>query len=124
MSIVPDISGILETMYTDTLTVWEYAETTDSDGATITVKNSDLKFTSSIPCCRISYKMKDSPVKQDDSNGVNIMPTLICRPDIPLENGDYVEVKRHGQVVYCGNIGLPNIHGSSQQVLFLDKRKS
>lgn len=119
MSILPNVSGILSFMYTDRMTVQRYADGTGPDGE-------DAKVLDPVPVlndisCRISFNGKDSPSMSQDGNPSDIRPTLICRPDVPLKNGDFVTVRRNGTELYSGNIGRPNPFGSSLQVLFQDK---
>jgi len=118
---LPDVRNVLAKMYTDRMTVRRYPEgVTDEDGAIVsTLEPAPVPGLEEI-CCRISFGSKDSPVISDDKNPVDVQPTLICDPDVPLKSGDYITVTRGGKDVYSGNIGRPNRYGSSLQVLFRD----
>jgi hypothetical protein len=125
MAILPNVSGILALLYTDTMEVRRYPDgATDEDGAISTDLLPDpVSGLEAVPC-RMSLGAKDSPRMSDDANPADVQPVLICRPDVPLKSGDFVTVVRQGTVIYSGNIGRPSLYGSSLQVLFRDKEYS
>lgn len=126
MGILPDVSGILGMMYTDRMMVQREVPDIGSDGEVASVLHSVPEL-ADVPC-RISLGSKDSPAMSDDANQTDIRPTIICRPDVPLKNGDFITVQRLVDKiadtwadVYSGNIGRPNRYGSSLQAMFQDK---
>lgn len=126
MSILPDVSTILARMYTDRMSVQRYQPATGPDGETAEVLT-PVPDLVDIPC-RLSLGAKDSPAMTDDDNPSDVQPTLICRPQVPLTEGDFITVQRLVDKaagtwadIYAGNIGRPGIYGSSLQALFRDK---
>ncbi|MFV0401680.1 MAG: hypothetical protein ACK5LX_13840 [Oscillospiraceae bacterium] len=126
MSILPNVSGILSLMYTDRMTVQRYVPGTGPDGESAKVLQTVPELVD-VPC-RISLGSKDSPVMTDDANRTDLRPTLICGPKVPLKNADLITVQRLVDKdtgtwvdVYSGNIGRPNLFGSSLQAMFQDK---
>lgn len=114
---LPNVSGVLEQLYTDRMTVRRYKEgLTDPDGAVL-VELEPTPVLEEIPC-RVSYSAKDSPQSSDDANPVSRRLTLFCRPEIPLQNGDFISVRRGETEAFVGRIGKPSRYGSSLQAQF------
>lgn len=126
MAILPNVSNILARMYTDRMTVQRYRKAIGSDGE-VSESLMPAPELTDIPC-RLSLGAKDSPVMTDDDNPSDVQPTLICRPGVPLREGDFITVRRLVDEaagtwadIYAGNIGRPGIYGSSLQALFRDR---
>ena len=119
---LPSISGVLEQMYTDQMTVHRYRQETDPDGALVVVLDS-VPVLEDVPC-RVSYTSKDSPSVAGDKNPVSQRLTLFCRPEIPLQSGDFVTVRRGDTEIYAGRIGKPSRYGSSLQTILQQEDNS
>ena len=83
----------------------------------------DTPIFNNIPC-RVSFGNRESAKDTEiDFNPINFTPKLFFSLNVKLKAGDYVVVTRsidtnETSVIYEGNIGLPAVFQTHQEVLF------
>lgn len=122
---LPKISGVIDSLYEDTLTVYNYKKAVRGDDLII---DKESPVVNNVPC-RLSYEVHDSPIPTGTANKVERVPLIITSPVHALQSGQYavVVVSRGDRPQEIkGYLGEPKIysHVDNQQVEILERRQS
>ena len=115
-------SKILESMFTDKMSIRRYQDVTNDDKTTDIILP-DTPLYEGVPC-RLSFVSGENPEEKeiDDVPVSNVMK-IFCGECVNIRAGDFIKVERFnddGVVIatYAGKVGLPSKYITHQEVLF------
>ena len=113
------LGSLMTILYNDRMDIYRTGASDNQDGTTdISYQPEPLR--TDVPC-RISFASDDSAADSEvDRNPVRFNPKLFCAPDVDLQAGDFVVVRRisDNAVVartYEGRVGLPSWYSTHQE---------
>lgn len=114
-------SGIIASMYTDSLDVYRYASTANADKSTsVTIGSTPVH--SNVPC-RVSFIKVETPL-DNSPDGVPIITAikLFFATNQDISEGDFIVVRKLGTdgsilAVFSGNVGLPSVYETHKEAL-------
>jgi hypothetical protein len=118
------IRKILESQFKDRMDVFRYENSKNLDGTTA-INVSLVPVLKAVPC-KMSFretKREDASDIQIDENPITYQPKVFCAHDVGLKAGDFITIQiidETGKVVatYTGNLGMPSIFLTHQEVVF------
>ena len=114
----------LSVLYLDRFDIHRYDESLNEDGTVSNLPSADPTL-SDIPC-KISYSNSDlAESSREDTNPIEQSIKLFCRPDVQVNKGDMLMVRRmseNGQVVqtFSGTANAPNKFLTHQEIMFTE----
>ena len=115
---------IFNLLYTDRLSVLR--QTKVKEGSLTTLELRAIPEVSDIPC-RVSLVEYDNSRKDlEDRNPTSEFIKIFCAPNIPIQKGDYLVVKRlndDGSTanLYTAYAGKPMLYPTHQQIMMVDE---
>jgi len=107
----------IETTYTDTCNVYNFEKVLNGS---ITSNQKVIKYKNLK--CALSQKSLATTEQTQSQNKVLYDAKLFLSPDVEIETGSYIEIKRYGKVLEFEQIGEPFIYSTHQEMLL--KRKT
>lgn len=115
---------LLATMYTDTMTVYRHAATTNADGTTSTKLAANAVYTD-IPCRISATKADNAESTLDDKNPQRAEIKVFCSAEYGINKGDkIVAVKKQDDgttlAAYTGTANLPLTYVTHREIVLVD----
>ncbi|MDD4690004.1 MAG: hypothetical protein PHE51_09700 [Eubacteriales bacterium] len=120
MNNIASFKSIIETGYTDKLTVYDYTTGSNADGTTSLVRSTLPKI--SAAKCRLSFAAKDGSTPTNISSNISFLTfTVFCSPNLSIQKGDYMMISRMDEAnntlrVYIGTASDPLIRVTHQEI--------
>ena len=116
--------ALLETMYQDTMTVYRYTTSTNSDGTTSTNLSQDAIYTD-IPCRISATKPDNSESSLVDKNPQRAEIKIFCSTKYDIHKGDkIVATKKQDDgttlITYTGTSNLPLVYVTHVEIVLVD----
>lgn len=116
--------ALLETMYVDTMTVYRYTTSTNSDGTT-SIKLSPNAVYTDIPCRISATKPDNSESSLVDKNPQRAEIKIFCSTQYGIHKGDKIVAKKKQDdgttlITYTGTSNLPLIYVTHTEVVLVD----
>jgi hypothetical protein len=115
---------LLETMYSDTMTVYRYTTSTNSDGTTSTKLSQNAIYTD-IPCRISAVRSDNSESSLVDKNPQRAEIKIFCGTQYDIHKGDKIVATKkqdNGEtlITYTGTSNLPLIYVTHAEIVLVD----